>query len=69
MLYGIEDRSLILSVRMVNQSSKIDQKLRCADMTLPHGIIDASLPIFVLFVDILMPFIDDKVDNLVVAVP
>ena len=69
MLYGIEDRSLILSVRMVNQSSKIDQKLRRADMTLSHGIIDASLPIFVLFVDILMPFIDDKVDNLVVAVP
>ncbi len=68
MLDSIEDRPLILRVSVVNQGTKIDQELSRTDVTLSHSVINASLPIFVLFVDILMHFIDNEIDDLIVAI-
>jgi len=65
---GIEDWPLILGVRLINQSSRVDQKLGSRDMTFSHSVIDARLTILVLFVHVSMHFIDDVVDDLCVAI-
>ncbi len=68
MLDGIENRSLILRVSVVNQGAQINQQLSRTDVTLSDRVIYASLPIFVLFVNIFMHLIDNEVDDLIVAI-
>ena len=68
MLDCIVKGPLVFGVRVIEECSQIDQQLSSLNVTFTYGVIDRSLAILVLSVDILMLLIYDKVDDLVVAV-
>ena len=67
MLDGVVERTLVLRVCVIDVGTQFDEQLYCAYVALTCRIVDASLPVLVLTVDVVLAAVHKVLDGLIVT--
>ena len=67
MLDGVVERTLVLCISMVDVSTQFNEQLDCAYVALSSRVVDTSLSILVLAVDVVLAVVHKVLNRLIVT--